>query len=107
MTPGTDSLLFNQPLLEKVVSNIKEDLLISSTALLASLSKAALRGRSGAFWLRRLIFSRFFETQYFGLPEKICVAASINARVGVGAGFLPQTGAGVFGGRSHVPIQSQ
>ena len=29
---GTDSLLFNQPLLEKVVSTIKEDSLISSTA---------------------------------------------------------------------------
>ena len=45
---GTESLLFNQPLLEKVVSNIKEDSLISSTASLASLSKAASHGRSGA-----------------------------------------------------------
>ena len=45
VAPGTDSLLFNQPLLEKVVSNIKEDSLISSTA---SLSKAASCGRSGA-----------------------------------------------------------
>ena len=45
---GTDNLLFNQPLLEKVVSNIKEDSLISSTASLASISKAASRGRSGA-----------------------------------------------------------
>ena len=48
VAPGTESLLFNQPLLEKVVSNIKEDSLISSTASLASLSKAASRGRSGA-----------------------------------------------------------
>ena len=47
MAPGTESLLFNQPLLEKVVSNIKEDSLISSTASLASLSKAASSGRSG------------------------------------------------------------
>ena len=47
VAPGTESLLFNQPLLEKVVSNIKEDSLISSTASLASLSKAASRGRSG------------------------------------------------------------
>ena len=45
---GTDNLLFNQPLLEKVVSTIKEDSLISSTASLASISKAASRGRSGA-----------------------------------------------------------
>ena len=48
VTPGTDSLLFNQPLLEKVVTTIKEDSLISSTASLASLSKAASRGRAGA-----------------------------------------------------------
>ena len=48
VAPGTDSLLFNQPLLEKVVSTIKEDSLISSTASLASLSKAASRGRSGS-----------------------------------------------------------
>ena len=48
VAPGTESLLFNQPLLEKVVSNIKEDSLISSTASLASLSKAASRGHSGA-----------------------------------------------------------
>ena len=47
VAPGTDSLLFNQLLLEKVVSNIKEDSLISSTASLASLSKVASRGRSG------------------------------------------------------------
>ena len=48
VAPGTDNLLFNQPLLEKVVTNVKEDSLISSTASLASISKAASRGRSGA-----------------------------------------------------------
>ena len=48
VAPGSDSLLFNQPLLEKVVSTVKEDSLISSTASLASISKAASRGRSGA-----------------------------------------------------------
>ena len=48
VAPGTDSLHFNQPLLEKVVSTIKEDSLISSTASLASLSKTASRGRSGS-----------------------------------------------------------
>ena len=47
VAPGTDNLLFNQPLLE-VVSTIKEDSLISSKASLASISKAASRGRSGA-----------------------------------------------------------
>ena len=46
MAPGTGSFLFNQPLLDKVVSHMKEDSLISSTASLASLSKSASRGRS-------------------------------------------------------------
>ena len=40
------SFLFDQPLLEKVVSQMKEDSLISSASL-ANLSKAASRGRSG------------------------------------------------------------
>ena len=48
VAPGTENLLFNQRLLEKVVSTIKKDLLISSTASLASISKAASRGHSGA-----------------------------------------------------------
>ena len=48
VAPGTDSFLFDQPLLEKVVSNMKEDSLISSTASLALLSKAASRGCSGS-----------------------------------------------------------
>ena len=42
---GSDSFLFDQSLLEKVVTHMKEDSLISSTA---SLSKAASRGRSGS-----------------------------------------------------------
>ena len=46
VAPGADSFWFDQPLLEKVVSNMKEDSLISSTASLASLSKAASRGHS-------------------------------------------------------------
>ena len=44
----TGSFLFDQPQLEKVVTSMKEDSLISSTASLASLSKAASRGRSGS-----------------------------------------------------------
>ena len=48
VAPGSDTLLFNQPLLEKVVTTVKEDSLISSTASLASISQAASRGRSGA-----------------------------------------------------------
>ena len=48
VAPGTASFLFDQPLLEKVVTAMKEDSLISSTALLASLLKAASCGRSGS-----------------------------------------------------------
>ena len=48
VAPGSNSFLFNQPLLEKVVTSVKEDSIISSTASLASLLKAASRGRSGA-----------------------------------------------------------
>ena len=43
--PGSDSLLFDPELLERLVSQLKEDSLISSTASLASLSKSAARGR--------------------------------------------------------------
>ena len=43
--PGSDSLLFDPELLERLVSQLKEDSLISSTASLASLSKSASRGR--------------------------------------------------------------
>ena len=48
VAPGSDNFLFNQPLLEKVVTTVKEDSIISSTASLASLSRATSRGRSGA-----------------------------------------------------------
>ena len=48
VSPGTSSFLFDQPSLEKVVTAMKEDSLISSTASLASLSKAASHGRSGS-----------------------------------------------------------
>ena len=46
VAPGTGSLLFDQQLLEKLVAQLKEDSLISSTASLASLSKSASRGRA-------------------------------------------------------------
>ena len=48
VSPGSSSFLFDQPLLENVVTAMTEDSLISSTALLASLSKAAYCGRSGS-----------------------------------------------------------
>ena len=48
VAPGTDSFLFDQPLLEKVVTHMKEDSLILSAASLATLSKAASRSHSGS-----------------------------------------------------------
>ena len=43
VAPGTDSLLFNQPLLSTAIENMKEDSLLSSTSSLASISKAGHR----------------------------------------------------------------
>ena len=109
VAPGTDSLLFNQPLLEKVVTTIKEDSLVSSTASLASLSKAASRGRSGAsgsgWYSSPLDDSRPGPSGYrkrFASP-----ARGSNKRGRRGRGMTPSSNrARVFGGRSHVPIQS-
>ena len=46
VAPGTDSLLFNQPLLSSAIENMKEDSLLSSTSSLASISKAAIKSKS-------------------------------------------------------------
>ena len=46
VAPGTDSLLFNQPLLSSAIENMKEDSLLSSTSSLASISKAASKSKS-------------------------------------------------------------
>ena len=48
VAPGTGSLLFDQPLLEKIASQLKEDSLISSSVALSNLSKAADRGLAGS-----------------------------------------------------------
>ena len=46
VAPGTDSLLFNQPLLTTAIENMKEDSLLSSTSSLASIFKAALKSKA-------------------------------------------------------------
>ena len=46
VAPGTDSLLFNQPLLSMAIENMKEDSLLSSTSSLASISKTALKSKA-------------------------------------------------------------
>ena len=69
ISPGTSSFLFDQPLLEKVVTAMKEDSLISSTASLASLSKVASRGRSGSSGSFSLLLSiGFFAGRPVRLP---------------------------------------
>ena len=97
VAPGTDSLLFNQPLLEKVVNTIKEDSLISSTASLASISKAASRERSRASGSGRytspLDFSRPGPSGYlkcFASPSR----GSANKRGRKGRGMTPSSNRG-------------
>ena len=56
-----------------------------------------------------LPYSTFLDPVHRGMGKDLRrrVVVTINAHVGVGAGLLLQPGARVFGGRSHVPIQSQ
>ena len=46
VAPGTDSLLFNQPLISTAIENMKEDSLLSATSSLASIFKAALKSKA-------------------------------------------------------------
>ena len=97
VAPGSGSFLFNQPLLEKVVTTVKEDSIISSTASLASLSRAASRGRSGASGSSRysspLDFSRPGPSGYrkrSSSPSR----GSANKRGRRGRGMTPSSGWG-------------
>ena len=76
VVPGSDTLLFNQPLLEKVVTTVKEDSLILSTASLASISKAASRGRSGASGSDRYTSPLDFSPWPFRLLEALLFSTS-------------------------------
>ena len=96
VAPGTDNLLFNQPLLEKVVSTIKEDSLISSTASLASISKVASRGRSGASgsskYASPLDFSKPSTSGY--RKRSASPARGSNKRARRGRGMTPSSNRG-------------
>ena len=70
VVPGTGSLLFDRPLLEKIVAQMKEDSLISSSVSLSNLSKAAGRGRSNSSGSDRYVSP---------------LVLSLSAVVGVGA----------------------
>ena len=48
VVPGIGSLLFDQPLSEKIVSQMKEDSMIASSVLLSNLFKAAACGRASS-----------------------------------------------------------
>ena len=93
---GTDNLLSNQPLLEKVVTTIKEDSLISSTASLASILKAASRGRSGSSGSGRysspLDFSRPSTSGY--RKRSASPARGSNKRARKGRGMTPSSNQG-------------
>ena len=85
VAPGTDNLLFNQPLLDKVVSTIKEDSLISSTVSLASISKTASRELLAP--VNMLLHWTFRGLAHLAIvdgPHRQ-LAAPINAHVGVEA----------------------
>ena len=97
VAPGSDSRLFNQTLLEKVVSTVKEDSLISSTASLASISKAVSRGRPGASgsgcYSSPLDFFRPGPSGYrkrSASPSR----SSANKRERKGRGMTPSSGRG-------------
>ena len=97
VAPGSGSFLFNQPLLEKVVTTVKEDSITSSTASLASLSRAASRGRSRASGSSRysspLDFSRPGPSGY----RKCSVSpfrGSTHKCGRKGRGMLPSSGRG-------------
>ena len=96
VAPGSGSFLYNQPLLEKVVTTVKEDSIISSTASLASLSRAASWGRSGASGSSRysspLEFSRPGPSGYRKRSASSC--GSANKRGCRGRGMTPSSGRG-------------
>ena len=93
---GTDNLLFNQPLVEKIVSTITEDSLISSTASLASISKAASRGRSGASGSGRYSSSLDFSWPSSSGYRKRSASPSrgSNKRARKGRGMIPSSNRG-------------
>ena len=97
VSPGTSTFLFDQPLLEKVVTAMKEDSLISSTASLASLSKVASRGCSGSSGSDRysspLDFSRVGPSGY--RKRSASPARGASAKRGHrGRGMIPSSGKG-------------
>ena len=88
VSPGSASFLFDQPLLEKAVTAMKEDSITSSTASLASLSKTASCGRSGASGSDRyslpLDFSQPGPSGYRKRSASPARGSSLSVVVGVG-----------------------
>ena len=91
VSPGTSDFLFDQPLLEKVVTVMKEDSLISSTASLASLSKVASRGRSDRY-SSPLDFSCAGPSGY--CKRSASARGSFAKRSRRGRGMTPSSGKG-------------
>ena len=86
MASGTGSLLFYQPLLEKIVSQMKEDSFIASSVSLSNLSKAAGLGRSNLSGSDRYAspLEQPRPVTASGPPLPLAVLSQ-NAVVGVGA----------------------
>ena len=107
VAPVADSFLFNQPLLSTAIENMKEASLLSSTSSLASISKAALKskplGGPGSYQ-SPLDAPRAGPSGYRNglLPHTVGVRSAV---VAAGVRLLPQLEEGVFGGRSHAPVQ--
>ena len=97
VAPGTDSFLFDQLLLEKLVAHMKEDSLISSTASLATLSKAASRGHSGSSGSDRY-FSPLDQSRPGTSGFRKCSASPVRGpfakRGRRGRGLTPSSGRG-------------
>ena len=86
---------------------MKEDSLLSSTSSLASISKAAVKSKSQGVLVN-------IPRPWTPLVLVLQVSASVllpfigvgrSAAVAAGVRLLPLQEAGVFGGRSHVPVQ--
>ena len=108
VSPGSNLLLFNQPLLEKISSQLKEDALVSSSLSLSKLSRSSGRAKSSQPASQRysshLKFSRPGSS---GIGNDLLLPLGVpfpSGVVVVGACLL-RTPIRVFGSRRHVPVQ--
>ena len=117
VTPGLESSLFNQSLLEKVSGQVKEDSLLSSSLSLAKLAKSGGRGKTSSSgsaqgvgsscYSSPLDYSRPGPSVTGRGPFLPLVAVVLSGVVVAGACLLLWVPIIVFGSRSHVPVPWQ